>query len=73
MALHSSHLAIHFLSMTDLPLAELFGTQTGDTVDKFAGLRATPGAGDAPVLADCPNWLVGRGSRCSTRAATTCA
>ncbi len=43
-----------------LPLAELFGTQTGDTVDKFAGLRVTPGAGDAPVLADCPNWLVGR-------------
>ena len=59
-ALHSSHLAIHFLSAADLPLAELFGTQTGDTVDKFAGLRVTPGAGAAPVLADCPNWLVAR-------------
>jgi len=59
-ALHSSHLAIHFLSAADLPLAELFGTRTGDTVDKFAGLRVTPGAGAAPVLADCPNWLVAR-------------
>jgi flavin reductase (DIM6/NTAB) family NADH-FMN oxidoreductase RutF len=36
-ALRSSHLVIHFLTADDLPLAELFGTQSGDTVDKFAG------------------------------------
>ena len=42
-ALHSSHLVIHFLSADDLPLAELFGTQTGDTVDKFAGLPVDSG------------------------------
>jgi flavin reductase (DIM6/NTAB) family NADH-FMN oxidoreductase RutF len=59
-ALRSSHLAIHFLSEDDLPLAERFGTQTGDTVDKFAGLPVITGAGDVPVLADCPNWLVAR-------------
>ncbi|HEY9244451.1 MAG TPA: flavin reductase, partial [Streptosporangiaceae bacterium] len=37
-ALRASHLAIHFLAAGDLPLAELFGGQTGDTVDKFARL-----------------------------------
>jgi flavin reductase (DIM6/NTAB) family NADH-FMN oxidoreductase RutF len=59
-ALRSSHLAVHFLTAGDLPLAELFGTQTGDTVDKFAGLPVAPGPGGAPVLEQCPNWLVAR-------------
>jgi flavin reductase (DIM6/NTAB) family NADH-FMN oxidoreductase RutF len=59
-ALRSSHLAIHFLREADLPLARLFGTQTGDRVDKFAGLRVSTGAGGAPVLLDCPDWLVAR-------------
>lgn len=59
-ALRSSHLGIHFLTGADLPLAERFGTLTGDRADKFAGVRAGPGPGGVPVLADCPHWLVGR-------------
>ena len=59
-ALHSSYLVIHFLTADDLPLAELFGTQTGDTVDKFAGLPVDSGPGGAPVLRQCPNWLAVR-------------
>ncbi len=59
-ALRSSHLAVHFLTDADLPLAEWFGTRTGDTVDKFAKLRVTDGPAGTPVLADCPNWLVAR-------------
>jgi flavin reductase (DIM6/NTAB) family NADH-FMN oxidoreductase RutF len=59
-ALRSSHLAIHFLTSTDLRLAELFGSQTGDHVDKFAGLTVSPGPGGAPVLSDCPHWIVAR-------------
>ena len=59
-ALNSSHLVVHFLSADDLPLAELFGTQTGDTVDKFAGLPVDSGPGGAPVLRQCPNWLAVR-------------
>jgi flavin reductase (DIM6/NTAB) family NADH-FMN oxidoreductase RutF len=59
-ALRSTHLAIHFLTSMDLSLAERFGSLTGDTVDKFAGLRAGPGPGGVPVLEDCPHWLVGR-------------
>jgi flavin reductase (DIM6/NTAB) family NADH-FMN oxidoreductase RutF len=59
-ALHSSHLVIHFLTADDLPLAELFGSRTGDTVDKFAGLPVDSGPGGAPVLRQCPNWLAVR-------------
>src|ERR1700747_139718 len=56
-ALQSSHRVIHFLTVDDLPLAELFGTKTGDTVDKFASLPVDSGPGGAPVLRRCPNWL----------------
>lgn len=59
-ALRASHLAIHFLAADDLPLAELFGGQTGDTVDKFAGLPVTDGPGGVPLLAQCPHWLAAR-------------
>jgi flavin reductase (DIM6/NTAB) family NADH-FMN oxidoreductase RutF len=59
-ALRASHLAIHFLAAGDVPLAELFGGQTGDTVDKFAGLRVTDGPGGVPLLAQCPRWLAAR-------------
>jgi flavin reductase (DIM6/NTAB) family NADH-FMN oxidoreductase RutF len=58
-ALQSSHLVIHFLTGDDLPLAGLFGTQTGDTVDKFAALLVDSGPGGAPVLRQCPQ-LAGR-------------
>jgi flavin reductase (DIM6/NTAB) family NADH-FMN oxidoreductase RutF len=58
-ALRSTHLAVHFLTSSDLPLAERFGTLTGDRVDKFAGIRTRPGRGGVPVLEDCPHWLVG--------------
>ena len=59
-ALHASHLGVHFLTSSDLPLAERFGTQTGDLADKFAGLPVRAGAGGAPLLECCPHWLVGR-------------
>jgi flavin reductase (DIM6/NTAB) family NADH-FMN oxidoreductase RutF len=59
-ALRSTHLAVHFLTSSDLSLAERFGTLTGDRVDKFAGLRARPGPGGVPVLEHCRHWLVAR-------------
>jgi flavin reductase (DIM6/NTAB) family NADH-FMN oxidoreductase RutF len=59
-ALHATHLAIHFVTSADLALAELFGTQTGDEVDKFAGLPVSRGAGRTPVLDQCPNRMVAR-------------
>lgn len=59
-ALRSAYLAVHFLTAADLALAELFGTQTGDRTDKFAGLAATPGPGGVPVLEQCPHRLLAR-------------
>ncbi|MBV9208139.1 MAG: flavin reductase [Actinobacteria bacterium] len=59
-ALRSAFLAVHFLTASDLPLAERFGTLTGDRVDKFAGLAASPGHGGVPLLQDCPRRLVVR-------------
>jgi flavin reductase (DIM6/NTAB) family NADH-FMN oxidoreductase RutF len=58
-ALQSTHLAVHFLTSADLPLAERFGTLTGDSTDKFAGLRVRQGPGGVPVLGQCPRWLAG--------------
>ncbi|MDQ3896895.1 MAG: flavin reductase family protein [Actinomycetota bacterium] len=52
-------LAVHFLSADDGALAELFGGQTGDEVDKFARCRWREGPGGVPVLEDCARWFVG--------------
>ena len=49
-ALQSSHLVIHFLTADDRPLAGLFGTQTGDTVDNSPAFRSIPG----PVVSGAP-------------------
>lgn len=53
-------LAVHVLDEREHPLAERFGGETGDEVDKFAGLAWRPGPGDVPLLAECPRRLVGR-------------
>ena len=72
-ALQSSHLVIHFLTADDLPLAELFGTQTGIPSTSSPAFPWIPG----PVARRCSGnvpigWPYGA-SRCSTRAATTSA
>jgi len=53
-------MAIHFVPEDARELAELFGGETGDEVDKLAQVEWSPGPGGAPVLADCPNWFIGR-------------
>ena len=55
----SGVLAVHFLSVDDRPLAELFGSETGDQVDKFAGCRWHEGPSGVPVLDDCARWFTG--------------
>ncbi len=59
-ALHSAYLAVHFLTLADLPLAERFGTLTGDRTDKFAGLRTEQGPGGVPLLEQGPHRLTAR-------------
>ena len=58
LAIEATHVAVHLLDVHDRHLAELFGGETGDGTDKFAGLRWTPGPGDAPLLEGCPNRFV---------------
>jgi flavin reductase (DIM6/NTAB) family NADH-FMN oxidoreductase RutF len=41
-------------------LAELFGSETGDDVDKFARCAWVPGPGGAPILEACSDWFAGR-------------
>ena len=53
-------LVIHMVGERDEHLAELFGGQTGDEVDKFARCEWTAGPGGAPVLAKLENWFAGR-------------
>ena len=52
-------LTVHFLSTDDRGLAELFGGETDDEVDKFARCRWHEGPGGAPVLEDCARWFAG--------------
>jgi flavin reductase (DIM6/NTAB) family NADH-FMN oxidoreductase RutF len=53
-------LAVHFLSREQLPLAELFGGETGDEVDKFALCEWRDGPDGVPVLAGVAGWFAGR-------------
>ena len=54
-------LVVHFPSTApaDVELAELFGTTTGDEVDKFSRCRWSDGPGGAPVLDGVARWFAG--------------
>lgn len=58
--LHASHFAVHFLTADDHDLAELFGSLSGDDVDKFERCGWQPHPAGPPLLDRCPNRLVGR-------------
>jgi len=53
-------LAVHFVPEEAEDLAELFGGETGDEVDKFERCAWRPGPGGTPLLDGCPNRFVGR-------------
>jgi flavin reductase (DIM6/NTAB) family NADH-FMN oxidoreductase RutF len=53
-------LVVHFVAVEDDELAELFGGQTGDEVDKFAQVDWRPGPEGAPVIERLQNWFAGR-------------
>ncbi|MFJ3965024.1 flavin reductase family protein [Streptomyces sp. NPDC090036] len=56
----ASHLAVHVLDRGGQPLAELFGGETGDEVDKFAQVDWRPSADGSPLLSGARAWFVGR-------------
>jgi flavin reductase (DIM6/NTAB) family NADH-FMN oxidoreductase RutF len=53
-------LAVHFLPAAATGLAELFGTETGDDIDKFSRCRWHPGPLGIPIIDECGQWFVGR-------------
>jgi flavin reductase (DIM6/NTAB) family NADH-FMN oxidoreductase RutF len=59
-AMRAENMAIHLVPENATDLAELFGGETGDEVDKFERCAWRPGPGDVPLLDDCPNRFVGR-------------
>lgn len=58
--LRSTHLAVHYLTEHDRELAELFGTTSGDTADKFERCSSVVGPHGVPLLDTCPNYLIVR-------------
>jgi flavin reductase (DIM6/NTAB) family NADH-FMN oxidoreductase RutF len=53
-------MAVHLVPEDATELAELFGGETGDKLNKFEHCAWRPGPGDVPLLDDCPNRFVGR-------------
>jgi flavin reductase (DIM6/NTAB) family NADH-FMN oxidoreductase RutF len=53
-------LGVHAVPADAGDLAELFGGQTGDEVDKFAQVDWHEGPEGVPVLERCTNWFAGR-------------
>ncbi|KOU27446.1 flavin oxidoreductase [Streptomyces sp. WM6372] len=56
----ASHLAVHVLDRGQRSLAELFGGETGDEVDKFERVDWRPSADGSPLLTGARAWFVGR-------------
>jgi flavin reductase (DIM6/NTAB) family NADH-FMN oxidoreductase RutF len=53
-------LVVHFVPEEARELAELFGGETGDEVDKFERAEWRPGPQGAPILTALKNWFAGR-------------
>ncbi len=59
-ASRSGHLAVHVLARRHHALAELFGSQTGDQINKFDRCSWRVGPKGMPILDDAVAWFVGR-------------
>ena len=59
-AARSEGLAVHVLRREQHATAELFGSRTGDEVDKFARCAWHDGPYGLPLLDDCLGWFAGR-------------
>ncbi len=59
-AQHAAVLGVHVVPADRDDLAELFGSHTGDEIDKFARCEWREGPVGVPVLDGCPNWFAGR-------------
>ena len=58
LAVRAATLAVHLIDEKDKRMAELFGGETGDEVDKFTRVRWHSVRG-VPILDGCERWFVG--------------
>ena len=58
LARDAKHMAVHVVPEDRMDLAELFGGETGDEVDKLAQCEWSEGPGGVPLIAGCP-YLAG--------------
>ena len=57
--MRASALAVHVVPPDAFELAELFGGETGDEVDKFERVQWEAAPLGSPRVAGCPNWCEG--------------
>ncbi|RAV08755.1 oxidoreductase [Mycolicibacterium sp. GF69] len=58
-AREATHLAVHIVSRHHIELAQLFGSETGDRVDKFDRVGWHSGPEGLPILDDAGAWFAG--------------
>ena len=51
---------VGFLAADDFAVAQLFGEETGDEIDKFEHCEWRAGPGGVPILTGVSTWMVGR-------------
>ena len=56
----AEHVGVHFIPSDATGVAELFGSETGDEVDKFERCEWHEGPEGVPIVDGLPNWFVGR-------------
>jgi flavin reductase (DIM6/NTAB) family NADH-FMN oxidoreductase RutF len=59
-ATHAEVLIVHFVPEDATELAEHFGGETGDEIDKFADVEWREGPEGAPIVTALENWFAGR-------------
>ena len=59
LARDATHMALHVVPEDREDLAELFGGETGDEIDKLARVDWSGGPGDVPLIGGCP-YAAGR-------------
>lgn len=59
-ARHAEVMVVHLVPADADDLAQLFGSRTGDELDKFALCQWSPGPYGTPVLDRCRNWFAGQ-------------
>lgn len=59
-ARHAELMVVHLVPADAGDLAQLFGSRSGDDLDKFAHCQWSTGPQGTPVLDGCRNWFAGR-------------